>query len=105
MAKHPLAWRQNRPDGWTWRKLRQAILDRDYWQCHWCRQHVHPTCGGGTGRSYCDRCATVDHVVAKVDGGSDHPTNLVASCRECNRLRSQGRDPQAKVVYTPSRVW
>jgi hypothetical protein len=58
--------------GWTWQQLRLRILARDSWVCHWC---------GGPARS-------VDHVVPKVEGGSDAPANLVAACVQCNSARS-----------------
>jgi hypothetical protein len=58
--------------GWAWQQLRLRILARDHWVCHWC---------GGRARS-------VDHVVPKVEGGSDDPANLVASCVPCNSARS-----------------
>jgi 5-methylcytosine-specific restriction protein A len=58
--------------GWAWQQLRLRILQRDGGVCHWC---------GGPARS-------VDHVTPKADGGSDDPTNLVASCVPCNSARS-----------------
>jgi hypothetical protein len=58
--------------GWAWQQRRLRILQRDGYICHWC---------GGRARS-------VDHVVPKIEGGSDDPANLVASCVPCNSARS-----------------
>ena len=66
--------------GHTWQtRTRPEILERDRYICHWC------------GR-YGD---TVDHVVLKVDGGSDDPSNLVAACGACNSRRNQHCDRPA----------
>lgn len=51
-----------------WLRLARQILERDYFKCNYC---------GG-------RADTVDHVLAKASGGTDHPANLVAACRRCN---------------------
>lgn len=54
--------------GAAWNKTRLFVLDRDGWVC-----------------AYCNRDAdTVDHVLAKNNGGTDDVSNLVAACRECN---------------------
>ena len=67
-------------------KLCRYILERDRYTCYWC---------GRLAR-------TVDHVIARVDGGTDDPLNLVAACGPCNFARgaahTNGR-PQ------PSRRW
>ena len=56
----------------AWRRLRISILNRDAWMCQICGKHlVGPD-------------ATVDHRLAKVNGGTDEPGNLVAMCRRHN---------------------
>ena len=57
----------------AWRRIRRAVLDRDMGLC----QIKGPTC---------TRYATeVDHIVARVDGGSVFAwANLRAACRACN---------------------
>lgn len=58
--------------GAAWNKLRQTVLERD-----------HHTC------AYCGREATtVDHVIAKANGGKDTLSNCVAACNECNGRKS-----------------
>ena len=71
---------------WAWRKIRAAVLDRDQWTCHWCSKPA----------------ATVDHVIARMDGGSDDPSNLVACCSRCNIVRGQAAK---KGAPPPSRGW
>jgi len=53
-------------------RARLLVLARDGWVCHWC---------GGPAR-------TADHVVPRIEGGSDEPHNLVAACQRCNSARS-----------------
>lgn len=57
--------------GSAWVKVRARVLARD-----------HHTCG------YCGAPATtVDHVVAKANGGTDDPSNLISSCVRCNSTK------------------
>ena len=54
--------------GDRWNKTRGRVLARDNHTC-----------------TYCGREAdTVDHILAKANGGTDEESNLVASCNECN---------------------
>ena len=59
--------------GKTWETIRQRILERDDY-----------TCGYGCGRE----ATTVDHIVAKDNGGTDEDTNLIAACLTCNGRKS-----------------
>ncbi|MGE0025721.1 MAG: HNH endonuclease [Thermoleophilia bacterium] len=83
-----------RTSTYAWRMRRAMILARDNRTCQYCGA----------------RATEVDHVVPAASGGSDHPSNLVACCFECNRgmnvaikrqlLEAQGgggRDPEASV--------
>jgi hypothetical protein len=36
---------------------------------------------------------TAEHLVARSDGGSDNPSNVVAACAHCNRKRHSRRKP------------
>lgn len=62
--------------GPQWEITRKRILDRDQWICQYCSK---PLEGAD---------ATVDHIVPKIEGGSDDDSNLVASCRRCNGQKS-----------------
>ena len=56
----------------AWREIRQRILERDHYTC-----------------AYCGTEATqVDHIIARNNGGTDDPSNLVAACAPCNNKKS-----------------
>lgn len=66
--------------------LRFDIFRRDSFTCRYC------------GAQPPDVVLEVDHVVPRVDGGTDDPLNLVTSCGDCNRGKSRKRlDPSAPV--------
>lgn len=57
------------------RQYLDTIYQRDNATCHLCHQHVpRPQ-------------ATLDHIVALNNGGTDHPTNLALACHSCNSNR------------------
>ena len=57
--------------GTNWQRTRARVLARD----------AH-TCG------YCGREATtVDHIIAKVNGGTDDESNLISCCKTCNSTK------------------
>lgn len=58
--------------GTKWEQLRQTVLKRDGYLCQL-------QFGGCEGEAN-----TVDHVLAKANGGKDTLDNLVAACRKCN---------------------
>lgn len=58
-------------DPFAYRGYRKAALRRDKYTCMWCGQPA----------------TTVDHIVPSSKGGSDLPSNLLASCSECNSKR------------------
>jgi 5-methylcytosine-specific restriction endonuclease McrA len=51
-----------------WRKRRALILKMHDYLCAYCG----------------DEADTVDHLIPMSKGGTDHPENLVAACRNCN---------------------
>ncbi|WP_232729900.1 HNH endonuclease [Paenibacillus phocaensis] len=53
------------------REYRKTVLKRDRYTCLWCGEPA----------------TTVDHLMPSSKGGSDLPTNLIASCSECNSRR------------------
>lgn len=62
----------NSSRGADWNRLRAAILERDGYVCAYCGHEAD----------------TVDHIIAKNNGGEDIASNLVAACRRCNGLKS-----------------
>lgn len=54
------------------RRLRFEILRRDNYTCRYC------------GAQAPEVPLAVDHVIPRVLGGSDDPSNLVTACRDCN---------------------
>ena len=61
--------------GWAWQRTVRAVLERDGGVCRF----ALPGCTR--------RATTAGHVVAKAAGGSDHPSNLRASCAVCNETK------------------
>lgn len=59
------------------RQRMTAILDRDGYECTWCRRTIEV----GLNR------ATTDHLVPRVKGGPSWIENEVAACRGCNKRR------------------
>lgn len=60
---------------------RKNILTRDGYVCQYC------------GREFGSTDLTIDHIIPKVQGGSNDWTNVVACCRCCN-IRKGGRTPR-----------
>lgn len=69
----------SQPTGqWIRSEKRLAINMRDGMRCVYCLADLH----GADPRDI-----TLDHIVAKVDGGSNAESNLVTACRSCNSAR------------------
>lgn len=66
----------------SWRKLRRFIGARDGMMCR------RPACPCGGARLTWERnmpnTMTAGHIVAVIDGGTDHPENLRAECARFN---------------------
>lgn len=56
------------------KRTRFEVLRRDNYTCRYCRSD--------------ENALTVDHVTPVALGGTDHPKNLVAACRDCNSGKS-----------------
>jgi hypothetical protein len=59
------------------KRVRFEILKRDDFKCQYC------------GRTSKEVTLEVDHIIAKAQGGSDLPENLLAACFDCNRGKSK----------------
>lgn len=67
------------------KRLRFEILRRDNHACRYC------------GRSAPEVQLSVDHVIPVALGGSDEPSNLAASCRDCNGGKTSSSPDQSTV--------
>lgn len=63
--------------GFQWQKLSRAILTKH-------RATYGDACSGFRVPPHHSTDLTVDHVVPKSRGGTDHPSNLAVLCRGCN---------------------
>ncbi|API59541.1 hypothetical protein BSL82_09630 [Tardibacter chloracetimidivorans] len=59
---------------------RQTFLTHP--RCEYCKRDI------GLGREFGLRQATVDHIVARRDGGADNPSNWALVCLECNQVKA-----------------
>lgn len=57
-------------------QIRFKVFRRDLFTCQYC------------GRTGNETILEVDHVIPHSKGGSDHQDNLITSCRDCNRGKS-----------------
>jgi len=56
--------------------------------CWWCGQTTHPPLKGRhPPKETRDLEASLEHLVAQINGGTDDPHNLVLACFKCNRRR------------------
>ena len=72
------------------RITKRHIFERDGWQCGYCGR------AGNKG-------LTIDHVIPKSRGGTNHPTNLVAACHGCNNWKGSSLLEEAgmRLLYQP----
>lgn len=64
----------------TWRQLRQSILERDHFECQWCKAE---------GRVTTDAILEVDHIQELKDHPelALDPENLRTLCKDCHNKR------------------
>jgi len=68
-----------------WKRIRLVVLMRDGYRCYICGEHAN----------------TVDHIVPRIMGGTEHLSNLAACCAKHNSAKGD----RAPAVPIPSRVW
>lgn len=86
----------HQPTGqWIRADKRLAIYLRDHFACLYCLRDLHDADPADI---------TLDHLLAKADGGSNNESNLVTSCRACNCRRQDqplsrfaGRETRAHI--------
>lgn len=70
---------QHQPTGcWIRPAKRLAIYLRDSFRCIYCSADLH---------SAAPTDITLDHLVCRADGGTNHQANLITACRTCNCTR------------------
>ena len=57
--------------GASWQATRARVLARDSHTCGYCGAEA----------------TTVDHIIAKANGGTDEQSNLIACCTPCNSIK------------------
>ena len=62
------------------RSFRAAQWDAGHRHCVWCRGALQWT----TATPYAPDAATLEHLIPRMFGGSDHKSNLALACYECN---------------------
>lgn len=67
----------------AWKKKQLTKQDR---RCHYCKCKMDTTTYS-PGEQFPLNAVTVDHVVPRSRGGSDHPNNLVLACFGCNSTK------------------
>ena len=60
---------------WIRPEKRLAIYLRDAFTCAYCGQDLHHTD---------PRDITLDHLIPRIDGGNNEPSNLITACLSCN---------------------
>lgn len=66
----------------AWRRVRLLVLERDGWRCQ-----LPADAGAGLCLAWASH---VDHITARVHGGTDAPANLRAACARHNLARGAG---------------
>jgi len=71
---------------WIRPAKRRRIYERDAWECCYCSKNLHFEVASSRER-------TLDHIVPRVQGGSNAETNLVTACITCNSARADRELP------------
>lgn len=64
---------------WIREEKRLAIYIRDYWCCLYCGTNLKDSPAS---------FRTIDHLIPRILGGSNHQANLATCCFACNRLKA-----------------
>lgn len=72
------------------RITKARIFERDAYTCGYC---------GKVGK----KGLTLDHIIPKSRGGTNHPSNLVAACSKCNAWKGSKLPEEAgmRILYQP----
>lgn len=67
---------------WISKKVRQSLYTRDSYICWLCKDGCDPKDVFG------DLGPSLDHIIQRIDGGTDEPSNLKTAHRWCNSVRA-----------------
>lgn len=81
-------WPNARGSDWIHPKLRLELYERDGWICYLCSK---PVDRGGDPNG--NRAPSLDHLVARANGGTHDPSNLRTACRSCNSRKGVANEP------------
>ncbi len=66
------------------RRQTKTLMEKFNGECVYCRRSVTAAQGPVPAGPL---CATADHFLPKVQGGSSEPVNIVLACLECNQVK------------------
>ena len=72
------------PSSWIRATTRIRIYARDRYRCVYCGRSVRASSAPTDSRA-----ATLDHVLPREAGGSNHPSNVVTCCLSCNSSKQE----------------
>lgn len=75
--------------GRPWRRTRDAVMQRDGFQCQPCKRSHKVTLA-----------AEVDHIIPCFEGGSDAMSNLEAICTQCHQAKTHAESQRSKRTRT-----
>lgn len=67
--------------------LVRKLIARDGPNCCWCKRETSPDVNPRRGLR-----STVEHIIPRSKGGSNHMYNLRVACRKCNNSHKGGQD-------------
>ncbi len=76
-------------------RSRKLAFDRQGGLCYYCGLRMWLDGPPGPAPLRC----TAEHLLARSEGGSDGPSNIVAACWHCNRTRHKRKRPPEPELY------
>ncbi len=79
--------------------IRQTAHKQQNGRCFYCGFPMLAASEIGSSRILKRFLCTAEHVIARSEGGSSAPTNIVAACYFCNQTRHRARNPKSHQDY------
>lgn len=73
------------PAPYSWQSIVKLILERDNKQCRICGTLGHHLPWQDKKGMWWRYCLDVHHIIPKIQGGSNHPKNLISICQTCHK--------------------